>query len=78
MSAGAVFGMMLIRKMKADPDSQFRLLGCKWCKGHDVAYRASGKRWQVKCFTCGLRTGWHGCQHEAQIAWNRDFGEGWR
>lgn len=55
------------------PDSQFRLLPCD-CGSKDVVYQSCssirGTEYQVKCLTCGRRSQWMPCRHDAQGVWN--------
>lgn len=55
-------------------DSQFRLLPCD-CGSDDVVYQSSsgmsGTSYRVKCLTCGRRSQWMPCRHDAQVIWNR-------
>lgn len=70
---------MTVEVLKADPDSQYRLVPCR-CGGepeyhhiiHDVQQRDS---WIVYCPECGAHTFASNVRHHAQIAWNI-LGEG--
>ena len=59
--------------IRPSPDSQFRLKPCD-CGSGDVVYQSfssiRGTEYRVKCLTCGRRTHWHPCRHDAQCAWN--------
>ena len=59
------------------PDSHFRLLPCKVCRGEDVAYvrYQAGELlpWRVQCLACGYAVDKQTeVRHEVQVAWNRE------
>lgn len=60
--------------IKAEPDSQYRLIPCRKCKSDDVVYIrfTSGgmQTYRVRCRSCGQRTPWRMCRHDAQRDWN--------
>ncbi len=60
--------------IKAEPDSQYRLRRCGNCKSEDVVYirtNSGGKeQFHARCRSCGQRTPWWGCRHDAQLDWN--------
>ena len=61
-------------ELKPSPDSQFRLRPCK-CGSENVVYQSyegpAGMIYRVKCRSCGIRTFWRLCRHDAQVEWNR-------
>lgn len=58
--------------IRPDPDSHFRLVSCKVCRGEDVCYEYH-LGWRVRCQACGhaVDIGTH-VRHEAQVAWNKE------
>lgn len=66
----------MLKTIKPEPDSQYRLLGCD-CRSADVVYiqaKTMGKsKYRVKCLFCGRGTPWFGCRHDAQLDWNKRF-----
>lgn len=64
----------IFKTIKADPDSQYRLRPCQKCKSDDVVYIQSKSggmlTYRVRCRSCGQRTPWRMCRHDAQADWN--------
>lgn len=69
-----------IRITKPEPDSHFRLLPCRQCKGDNVAYVQYLDKdrvlYRVSCFDCGftVKPEDAACAHDAQLAWNGEVG----
>lgn len=67
----------VMRIIKADPDSQFRLLPCAECGSDNVAYveykKGAQEPWRVQCFDCGHMVDKQSvCRHQAQMHWNKE------
>lgn len=65
---------MITEIVKAEPDSQFRLVPCE-CGGevvyeHFIAGALHTDFWKVKCLGCGLHTFACTVRHDAQCDWN--------
>lgn len=64
----------IIQIIAQQPDSQYRLLPCKKCKGDNVAYvqtAGDGELWHGKCFDCGFTGDGATVRHDAQQLWNK-------
>ncbi len=60
----------VVEIIKPDPDSQYRLKGCK-CGSDNVAYMLGvDGLWRVRCFDCGCSGSGSAVRHEAQVKWN--------
>lgn len=61
---------------KPEPDSHFRLVPCRNCKGDNVAYvkylDKDRERFRISCFDCGntVQPENAACAHDAQLIWN--------
>lgn len=70
---------MSLRIWVPEQDSQYRLLRCRGCRRAVAGYQQTqeGPRtiYRVKCGGCGQVTPWWGCKHDAQLDWNRRYGE---
>lgn len=57
----------------AAPDSQYRLLPCRKCKGDNVAYVLGvDGMWRGRCFDCGHTGEGAAVRHDAQLLWNKE------
>lgn len=68
--------MRKLKAMTADPDSHWRLRGCK-CGCEKPEYILLGgegrEEWTVECPVCGAHTPRSPIRHDVQVYWNRNL-----
>lgn len=68
--------MVVIDTKIPDPDSHFRLRGCKcgWEKAEYILLSGEGREeWSVECPKCGAHTPRSPIRHDTQIYWNTNM-----